>query len=478
MKLSELLVGVTVKNQYEDVEVRDIVSNTNADVSGCLFVCIAGKKFDPHNCAADLLAKGASAVLVERDLGLKNQVIVENTRHANAIICANFFGNPARKLRLVGVTGTNGKTTSVSLIKTILDSYGCKTGLIGTVNCLIDEEIEPSKYTTPEPYDLHRLFAKMVDAGCEYCVMEASSQGLDQHRLDGCQFDVAIFTNLTHEHLDYHKNMENYLEAKRILFRMSKTVIINADDDYAEKAAQGLDCKVVTFSAEKDTADYVAKNIRFRADGVCYELIGDNAISRVRLNIPGSFTVSNSMGAVIAAVELGFDFDESARALAGAKGVKGRLEVIPTGTDYTVIVDYAHTPDGLEKMLTSLKEFTKGRLISIFGCGGERDLEKRPVMGEVAANIADYIVITADNPRNEEPIDIAHIIEGGIKRSGKKTPYTIIVDRAQAIWYAMDNAKADDVIVISGKGPDCYQHTKEGKFYYSDEETVLNYFKR
>ncbi len=478
LKLSKLLSGVSVKNEYEDVEIRDIVSNTNADVNGCLFVCIAGKKFDPHNCAQELMQRGAAAILVERDLGIKNQVIVENTRSANALICANFFGNPSKKLKLIGVTGTNGKTSSVAMIKTILDSFGCKTGLIGTVNCVIDEEIEPSKYTTPEPYDLHRLFAKMVDAGCEYCVMEASSQGLEQHRVDGCQFEVAIFTNLTHEHLDYHKNMENYLEAKRILFKMSKTVVVNADDLYADDAVKDLECRVVTFSSEKDTADYVAKNIRCRADGVCYELIGDGTISRVRVPIPGSFTVSNSMGAVITGVELGFGFYDCANALANAKSVKGRLEVIPTNTDYTVIVDYAHTPDGLEKMLSSLREFTTGRLISVFGCGGERDKEKRPVMGRIAAQIADFIVITSDNPRNEEPMDIAHIIEGGIKESGAKTPYTIVIDRAQAIWYAMDNAKEGDVIVISGKGPDSYQHTKEGKFYYSDEESVLNYFKK
>ena len=477
MKLSKLLSGVAVKNQYEDVEIRDIVSNTNADVNGCLFVCIAGKKFDPHNCAAELVEKGAAAILVERDLGIKNQVIVENTRQANAIICANFFDNPSKKLKLIGVTGTNGKTSSVSMIKTILDSFGCKTGLIGTVNCLIDEIIEPSKYTTPEPYDLHRLFAKMVESGCEYCVMEASSQGLEQHRVDGCEFEVAVFTNLTHEHLDYHKNMENYLEAKRILFEMSKTVVINDDDLYAEKAAEGLKSKVVRFSCEKDTADYVAKNIRCKIDGVCYELIGDNVISRVRVPVPGSFTVSNSMGAIITAVELGFGFDDSVKAIAAAKSVKGRLEVIPTNTDYTVIIDYAHTPDGLQKMLSSLKEFTKGRLISIFGCGGERDKEKRPVMGKIAAEIADYIVVTSDNPRNEEPEDIARIIENGIKESGKKTPYDIVIDRQRAIWYAMDNAKEGDVIVVSGKGPDSYQHTKEGKFYYSDEESVLNYFK-
>ena len=477
MKLSKLLSGVSVKNQYEDVEIRDIVSNTNNDVKGCLFVCIAGKTFDPHNCAEELIRKGAAAILVERDLGLKNQVIVENTRLANALICANFFGNPAEKLGLIGVTGTNGKTTSVYMIKNMLDSLGCKTGLIGTVNCLIGEEGEPSKYTTPEPYDLHRLFARMVEAGCRYCVMEVSSQGLDQYRVYGCQFEVAIFTNLTHEHLDYHKTMDNYLEAKRILFKMSKTVIVNIDDSYADRAVEGLDCRIVSFSSKDDSANYVAKNIRCAIDGVCYELIGDGTISRVRVPVPGSFTVSNSMGAVIAGVELGFDFYDCSNAMSNAKSVKGRLEIMPTNTDYTVIVDYAHTPDGLEKMLSSLKEFTTGRLISIFGCGGQRDKEKRPVMGRIAAQIADYIVITSDNPRDEEPMDIARIIEGGIKESGAKTPYTIVIDRKEAIWYAMDNAKSGDVIVISGKGPDSYQHTKEGKFYYSDEESVLNYFK-
>ena len=474
MKLSELLYGVNVKNDYKDCEIKDISTNTKDDLGGKIFVCIKGKRFDPHDIAKDIIEKGAGAVVVERDLGVEGQIVVENTRSALALICANFFGNPSKKLKLIGVTGTNGKTTTAYLIRTILRKLGHRTGLIGSVENIIGEEsVAKSTFTTPEPYELHSLFKRMLEAGCEYCVMEVSSQALSQYRVCGCEFEQGIFTNLTNEHLDYHGTMENYLEAKKELFKISKTAIINTDDEWAHKIVEGLPCRVVSFAIEDNSADYVAKNVKLKRDGVEYETVGNGVIARAKVPYPGDFSVYNSLGAAVSAVELGYNFKECVEALSFAQGIKGRMEIVPTDTDYTVIIDYAHTPDGLTKVLNCVRAFAPGRLVCVFGCSGERDREKRPIMGRIVASLTDFFVVTTDNPRNEGSEIIIEDVLAGLK--DVRTPHVTIYKREDAVRFALKHARKDDIIICTGKGHEDYQITKEGKFHFSEREVILDY---
>ena len=355
MKLSEILKGIDVKNEYQDCEVLDVTQDSRQVSEGYLFVCIKGAVFDGHSVAAQMLEKGAAAVVCERDLGLERQIIVDDSRASLSPICANFFGNPSEKLKLIGLTGTNGKTTTTFLIKQILENLGKKVGLIGTVQNMVGDEIYPAHYTTPDPHELQSLFRKMVDAGCEYCVMEVSSQALAQGRVKGVHFEIGAFTNLTQDHLDYHKTWENYFSAKRMLFENCDIAVTNVDDKNGLKIVEGLDCKVLTYAVKNINSDYTAKNVTFEADGVKYELVCDK-IGRVNCSIPGRFSVYNSLCAASVVLALGFDFTDTIIAISKCEGVKGRIEVVPTDTDYTVIIDYAHSPDGLENIIRSLRE--------------------------------------------------------------------------------------------------------------------------
>ena len=473
MKLSEILKGIEVKNEYADKEVINVTSDSRLVGEGFLFICIKGASFDGHSVAADMLEKGAAAVVCERDLGLENQILVENTRAVYSPICANYFENPANKMKLIGLTGTNGKTTTTFIIKQILENLGKKTGLIGTVQNMVGDEIYPAHYTTPDPYELQSLFAKMVEAGCEYCVMEVSSQALAQGRVAGIEFELAAFTNLTQDHLDYHKTWENYYESKRLLFENCKTALTNIDDKCGLKIVDGLPCRVVTYSVDNNASDFTARNVCFASDGVKYELVSDR-IGRVSCPIPGRFSVYNSLCAVAAAITLGFDFEEVLRAIAKCRGVKGRIEVVPTPTDYTVIIDYAHSPDGLENIIRSLKEIAKGRVVTLFGCGGDRDKTKRPLMGEIAARLSDFCVVTSDNPRSEKPADIINDILAGMNNS--KTPKKVIENRKQAIFWALENAKENDIILLAGKGHETYQILNDGTIHFDEREVVAEYF--
>ncbi len=469
MKLSEIMKGIDIIGSYSDTDVLDVTQDSRLVKQGSLFVCVKGNTFDGHSVAREMIEKGAAAVVTERDLGLDKQVMVSDTRAVFSSVCANFFGNPADKLKLIGLTGTNGKTTTTFLIKQILENTGKKVGLIGTVQNMIGQEIFPAKYTTPDPYELQGLFRKMVNAGCEYCVMEVSSQALAQGRVNGLRFYIGAFTNLTQDHLDYHKTWDNYFRSKRVLFENSEIAVTNADDENGLKIVENLPCKTVTYAVNTNNADYCAKNVRFRSNGVEYELVSD-FIGRVTCPIPGRFSVYNSLCAAAVSLSIGIDYKDVISAISKSNGVKGRIEVVPTNTDYTVIIDYAHSPDGLENIITSLREIADNRVVTVFGCGGDRDKTKRPKMGRIAAELSDFCVVTSDNPRSENPTEIIKDILEGMK--DVSTPYTVVENRKEAIKWAMDNAQKDDIILLAGKGHETYQILPTGTIHFDEREVI------
>lgn len=458
------------------LEIEDITCDSRQVMPGMVFVCIKGGRMDGHDHASQAVERGAAAVIVQHDLGLDCQLVVENTREAYAVMCANFYDNPSRKLKLIGVTGTNGKTTITNLLKHILESAGHKTGLIGTIQNEIDDMILPAKHTTPDPAQLHALFARMVDAGCEYAVMEVSSHALDQYRVSGCQFEAAVFTNLTQDHLDYHGTMENYFQAKKKLFSLCKVDIVNYDDAYGQRIIADASCPVHTFSIESDNAEYTAKNIKIRADGSNFAFLGTGIIARVHFPMPGKFSVSNAMAAAVCAMSVGISLDKTITALNECPGVSGRTQVLHTETPYTVICDYAHTPDGIEKILAALHEFVIGRVIILFGCAGNRDSRKRPLMTAAAAKGADFVVLTSDNPRSEDPMKI--IMDALPGFADYDTPWVVIPDRYQAIRWALENAQPGDVLLLAGKGHEDYQVLDYGTVSFDERLVVKELLER
>lgn len=475
MKISELLKDIEVLSEYTDCEVSDITDKSTEISRGCIFVCIKGARFDGHSVAVEAIEKGAAAVVTEHDTGAENQIVVKNSREAYSRLCAAFYGNPSDKLKLIGVTGTNGKTTTTFLLKDIFDKLGIKAGLIGTVKNMAGDKEYPSSLTTPDSKELQRLYYEMVQNNCEYCIMEVSSQALAQGRVDGCHFVTSVFTNLTQDHLDYHVTFENYAAAKRKLFEISDTAVINADDEYAKKMVDGLNCKVITFSVKTDSSDYMAKNVKCFADSIQYELLNAENIGRVNIKIPGHFTVYNSMGAAVCAITQGIEFNKVIETLSTAKGVPGRVEVVDTDTDYTILIDYAHSPDGLENVISSLRETTKGRIITVFGCGGDRDKTKRPKMGKIVGDLADIAVVTSDNPRSENPsLIIKDILEG---MTACKAQIKTLENRTEAIKYAMSVAQKDDIVLLAGKGHETYQILNTGKIHYDEREIIADILK-
>ncbi len=472
MKLSQLMNNTSVALFNGDTDIAGITCDSRRVAAGWAFVCIRGATADGHQFAAQAAKSGAAVIVAEEDTGCPGQILVPSTRSVWAQMCANWFGNPSEKLHLIGITGTNGKTSTTFMLKAVLEACGNKVGLIGTIQNMIGERVLPSGHTTPDPYDLQSMFALMLAEGCRYAVMEVSSHALDQERVGSCHFDAAVFTNLTQDHLDYHGTMENYLEAKKKLFRMCDTAIINIDDPWSDRLRQGLSCPVTTYSAFKDEADYTAKNIRPRPDGVDFELVAINAIGRVRLPIPGMFSVYNALAAASCSLALGVPFQDLLEALSHAKGVKGRAEIVPTGRDFTVVIDYAHTPDGLEKICKTMKECSHGRLVTLFGCGGDRDRTKRPKMGAAAAALSDYLIVTSDNPRTEDPDAIIQEILVGIPE--KSTPYTVIANRIEAIHWAIAHAQPGDTILLAGKGHETYQILKDGHIHLDEREVIAD----
>lgn len=466
MKLKDLILNDSI---FSETEITGITCDSRNVKPGFAFVCINGSLSDGHNFAQSANEKGAAVIIAERDLGLENQIVVEDTHAAYADMCAKWFGNPADKLKLIGVTGTNGKTSVTYMLKKILEALGHKVGLIGTIQNMICDEVIATQNTTPNAYDLNSLFSLMVAKGCTYAIMEVSSHALDQCRVYNLDFEVAMFTNLTQDHLDYHITMENYLNAKKKLFKMCKIALINSDDEYATKLMEGLECKVVTYSAGNDST-YSAKAIKYRPECVDYEFVSDVDINHVKVYTGGKFTVYNSLCALACAVELGYPIKDAALALRELKGVKGRAEVVPCDKGFTIIIDYAHTPDGLKNILTTFRECEKNRLTVLFGCGGDRDKTKRPIMGSVASRYADNIIVTSDNPRSEEPSEIIKDILVGL--DGTHRPVKVIENRIEAIKYAVATAQKNDIIVLAGKGHETYQILKEGTIHLDEREVV------
>ena len=465
MLLSELLNGLIVLNEYEDREIADVTDKTTQISEGCAFVCVVGARFDGHSFAENAIKNGAKAVIVSRDLGMKEQILVENTREAYAIMCRNYFGNAVSKLTVIGITGTNGKTTTAFVIKDILKALGIESGLIGTVKNMVGEKEFHTELTTPDPYDMHKLFKMMVDDGIKYCVMETSSQAFHQMRLAGISFHTGVFTNLTQDHLDYHGTIEEYKACKKNLFKNSQYAIINADDEAGAYMVSGVDV-CAKYYGINNSSDYKAENVELFADRVEYNLNGEKVV----FYIPGDFSVYNSLSAIGAVCSLGFDLKTVINAISKAESVKGRLELLKTDTDFGIIIDYAHTPDGLEKALNAVRGFTKGRVITLFGCGGDRDKTKRPKMGRMATDLSDIVVVTTDNPRTEDPDEI--IKEILIGTVGSKADVVTVTDRTDAIKYALSIAQAGDTVVLAGKGHETYQVIGTERVHYDEREVV------
>lgn len=472
MLLSKLLLKVNISATVEDKEVTLVTDNSKKVVAGCIFVCIKGANFDGHSVAKQSLEKGACAVVVSRDLGLKNQIIVKNTRLAYAHLCAAFFSNPEKKLQMIGVTGTNGKTTTCFVLFDMLKALGYKVGMLGTVQNVVGDKILPASLTTPDPYDLFSLLNEMVICGTTHCVMEVSSQALHQFRVAPIHFSASVFTNLTGDHLDYHGNFENYVNAKKMLFNRSDIGVFNIDDDYAEEMMADAKCRIVTVSAKENHSDYSAKNIIFKPNGVQYEIVSDTQIGRVHFAIPGEFSVYNSMCALVCLLELGFELDTLLEVIAGCKSVPGRMEVVKADVPYTIIIDYAHTAGALENALKALRQTTVGNIITVFGCGGDRDKTKRPIMGDIATQYSDITIITSDNPRSENPMTIIEEILAGVSKS-HNSKVIVEANRTKAIEKAMSLAKENDVILLAGKGHETYQILASGKIHY-DEREIIN----
>ena len=481
MKLGQLIKNINCKivQGCADTEVNAVQYDSRKVGRGDLFVCITGFQTDGHKYAKSAIEKGASVIVAEHMAeGMENSgaaiVITENTRKALALISAAYYDNPSEKINVIGVTGTNGKTTTTYLIKTILDSLGYKTGVIGTIGNMIGKRTLHADRTTPESLELQELFSEMSGEGVSFAVMEVSSHSLALDRATGVKYSTVIFTNLTQDHLDYHKTMENYMKAKGILFSMAEKAVINIDDAagaYMRSVAKGL---VMTTGIESESADLRAENISVTAEGVSYTLDYEGRQYPVKLNIPGRFSIYNSLGAIGACLLNGIKMEDILKGLSLNEGVPGRFQSVPNNLGITAIVDYAHTPDGLENILETAHEFAKGRIITVFGCGGDRDRTKRPIMAEIVGKLSDFAIITSDNPRTENPASILDDVEVGMIPT--KCPYHKIVDRREAINEAIRMARKDDVVIIAGKGHEDYQIFADKTIHFDDVEEVKKAF--
>ena len=473
MKLQDLLKNMNVMetNVSMDTEISGVFYDSRKVQQGGLFVAITGFAADGNRFIPMALSKGAAAVVTARQPeGNVPYILVENDRLALAMLGINWYGNPAQSMTLIGVTGTNGKTSTTLLLKQVLEScIGAKVGLIGTMSNLIGHEEIPTERTTPESFDLQELFARMRDAGCTHVVMEVSSHALTLHRVGGVHFNVAAFTNLTEDHLDFHKDMDDYCDAKAELFARCSKAVINVDDNYASRMLAKADCPVLKTSAYD--ADLYARDAVLHSEGVAFTAVCGGEEVAVSLPIPGKFTVYNALSVMGIAYQLGISIQDSAAALRNAQGVKGRMEVVPTpGMPYSVLIDYSHTPDALENVISSVQDFCQGRVITAFGCGGDRDPIKRPIMGEMGVKLSDIAIITSDNPRTEDPEAIIRDILAGVKE--EYGMYKVVCDRRAAIRYAMDIAGKDDIIILAGKGHETYQEINGVKYHLDEREEV------
>lgn len=469
--LAARVPGAVVRGR-PDVVPAGIAYDSRASVAGSLFACWQGAHFDGHRYAADAVSKGAVALLCERPLAYAvPQIVVPDSRIALALISAAFYKDPSEQLSLIGVTGTNGKTTMTYLIKAILEAAGRRCGLIGTVGHFVGGEQLPSARTTPEAPDIQRLLSQMVAAECDACVMEASSHGIDKHRVAGCTFSVGVFTNLTQDHLDYHKTLEAYREAKcRLFHQVRDAAVINLDDPHAQHFISAARSPVLSYAIDNPTAAFRAGQIRVGHEGVSYIAHTPAGSIPVSMRLTGRFNVYNSLAAMAATYALGCSPAEMTAGLANVQ-VPGRFERVIRGQDFLVIVDYAHTPDGLENVLKTSRQLATGRVIAVYGAGGDRDRTKRPQMGALGARLADFVIITSDNPRSEEPAQICREIEAGVRSVGGSEPrYRVVVDRREAIRVAVAMARPGDVLLIAGKGHETYQEFADATVHFDDRE--------
>ena len=475
MKVFELVKDFEYEVINGDInrEISTLVSDNRKLTKDCVFVCIEGANFDGHSVVNDAFKCNAAAVIVMKNVevpeNINTAVIkVKDTREALALASAAYFSYPTKEIKVIGVTGTKGKTTTTYLIKSILENAGYKVGLIGTIETIIGDEHVPSKNTTPESYVLQETFRKMADNGIEVCVMEASSQGFLMKRTLGTEFEIGIFTNLEPDHIgpNEHDSFENYMECKSMLFRQCKAGILNADDEHLEGILKGHTCEVFTYGMSEN-ADYRASNVKLFEEkgvlGISFSVNG-RINTDVAIDMPGKFSLYNALTAVSVCSYLGIKEDAIKSALKSAK-VKGRIEMVPVSDDFTLMIDYAHNAMALESLLTTLKEYESGRLVCVFGCGGNRAKSRRFEMGEVSGRLADFTIITSDNPRFEEPLDII-----ADKTDGE---YIKIPDRKEAIKYAIENGRKGDIIVLAGKGHEDYQEIK-GVKYPMDERVLIS----
>ena len=468
MRLADLvaeLPGARIVGEGS-AEISELVYDSRKAGPGSLFFCVVGEKVDGHEFGPRVVEAGASALVVERELTelAVPQVVVEDSRAAMAPLAARFWGDPTAELRVVGVTGTNGKTTTAFLIREILQAADFRCGLLGTVKQVVGGVEKEVERTTPEAIELQRSFRQMLEGGDEACAMEVSSHALSLHRADAIRFEVALFTNLTQDHLDFHADMDDYFLAKRKLFEMdAKVKIVNVDDPYGRRLAEEFEC--VTFSAEGAEADYSAREVEFDALGASFSLGG----MQLRTGLPGHFNVANALGAFAAAESMGVGGDIAAAGLARAARVPGRFEPVDEGQGFGVLVDYAHTPDSLENVLRAARRLTAGRVISVFGAGGDRDRDKRPKMGRAGAELSDLTVITSDNPRSEEPEAIVREVAAGAEGASE---LEVVVDRREAIALALSRARAGDTVVIAGKGHEQGQEFEGGRKIPFDDREV------
>lgn len=477
MKLSDLLKDIETLDlsASQELEICGVSYDSRRTEMGDLFVAIKGFESDGHKYIGMAVQKGAAAVLCqekpEEDIPY---ILVSDSRYALALVSRNYFGDPASQMKMVGVTGTNGKTTTTMLLKHVIEECTGETvGLIGTNQNMIGEKVFETERTTPESFELQKIFSDMKNAGCTYVIMEVSSHALALDRVAGVRFDTAVFTNLTQDHLDFHHNMEEYAAAKALLFSRCDKAAINIDDQWGGYMRERALCPVFTYSETRMDADLIAKDIRLTPASVQFLALVDDSLERINLSIPGKFSVYNAMSVVAAGLLLELTLPEIAGALKTAHGVKGRMEVVPTPSDFTILIDYAHTPDALENVLRSIKEVSSGRVVALFGCGGDRDKTKRPVMGEIGVAQSDFAIITSDNPRTEEPSAIIADILSGVK--APKNRYTVIEDRIKAIQYAIDNHLPGDVIILAGKGHETYQIIGKTKHHMDEREIVAGY---
>jgi UDP-N-acetylmuramoyl-L-alanyl-D-glutamate--2,6-diaminopimelate ligase len=489
MELGELLraagVGAELRGDAS-VVIRDLAYDNRRVAAGALFFCFPGERTDGHDFAAAAIEAGAVALVVERDLDLDvPQARVEDARAAMAPLAAVFNGDPTSELTVVGITGTNGKTTTAFLLRHLLETAGRRCGLLGTVQQVVGGRVEEVERTTPEAIDLQRTFERMLEAGDEACVMEVSSHALVLHRAEAIHFAVKVFTNLSQDHLDFHADMEDYFAAKRLLFAGEGGAplielegglsVLNVDDPYGRRLADDLSCaeggECITYSAAGAEADLSARDVSFDAGGCRFVCDTPEGEFGVETPLPGEFNVANALAALAVAHALGIDLREAAAALASAEQVPGRFESIDEGQPFAVVVDYAHTPDSLENVLRAARRITRGRLISVFGCGGDRDREKRPLMGRAGAELSDLAVVTSDNPRSEDPAAIIDQILGGIPEAAH-AELLVEQDRRRAIALALGRAGDGDTVVIAGKGHEQGQEFENGRKIPFDDREV------